>query len=247
MTEFTVYVTLDRRGNIPSPSMDLLKKCCEGLSGCSLRLVWLHPPKKVRGRTISKLVSFQRAHCTHKQLVVHNAIAADHPTASALAGFRMKKYKFTFAQPREQSLEHDYVRMAFGNKPVSCNFNSCLGNCLFIDASGRAGFCPFVQNHVQLNLCHDMDCVYDIFETSEFAQLLKKTIEQRNICKGGCQYFSMCKGGCPLSGEARSPEGCSIRENILSMEEQLGKQGMSDPLFHRQAMEKISEMYRVSL
>ena len=100
----------------------------------------------------------------------------------------------------------DYLKIFMGSRPISCRYRSCLGRTLALDAEGRWGICPYLENNGIINDPAGCESLDEVFQTDRFIRLLKKQVAVRDRCAAGCRYYRGCKGGCPLSAEEPCPE-----------------------------------------
>lgn len=92
----------------------------------------------------------------------------------------------------------DYVRMALQLKPNLCKYTSCLGKTIYIDLDGKLYSCPFSPMRIALNDISTCSLLEDAFDTPQYTEVLKSSIERRSQCQNTCSIYSVCKGGCPL-------------------------------------------------
>ena len=236
---------MDKRGKISPLSKQRLVEYSNLLAGYSLYFTWICTGKKINTHTLREIIKFLRKNCSHKQIILHNAIVLDCKPKSITAKYIMWKYKFQFKDTQSEVVENDYVRMCFGNRPNSCTFNSCLGNCVFVDIAGNIGICPFIKNSIELNDKHDIQSIYDVFESQLFAELLVKSIQKRNLCKANCEFFELCKGGCALVSNDLLQDVCQTQKKLHGTYELLNKKTMNDTTFREQTIEQISKIYQV--
>ena len=165
---------------------------------------------------------------------------------SCFAKHIVKKYKFNILEAYYEQTNNDYIRIIFNNKPCSCEFNSCLGNCLYVNAVGHVGICPFVENDIILNKDITPDTIYDMFNTESFMGLLRRTIEKRKTCKESCPFYEGCKGGCALKGNVSSPiNNCHIYKEIREIASIIQSSQIDNEITRKQRIEQLANMYRI--
>ena len=243
MHKFKIYVELDARLKFSKATKQRLVEYSDLLSECFLTFCWIYPNKKITAKSIFKLVRFERDCCTYKRNIVSNVIVSPLCETSLLSKYAIKKYKFKFEKPHSEAIVHDIKRMSYNNPPKSCTFNSCLGNCVYINALGEPGICPFVENQITLNSQKPLESIYDIFDSESFIALLQKSIQKRKQCKGTCRFFSLCKGSCPLTEEAT--EICCTKSDLERLATSPESCTNLDPDYYEQTIEHLANMYKV--
>lgn len=105
-------------------------------------------------------------------------------------------YKTNFESNYEAML---YFDLAYFNKTnMACEYDSCLGENLFIARDGETYFCYKNLSKSWLGNISDCNSLESLFENETFTNVLDKAIEKRDDCSKKCKIFVKCKGGCPL-------------------------------------------------
>lgn len=136
----------------------------------------------------------------------------------------------------------DYLKVYYGNNPLSCHYNSCLGRTIHITTQGELSICPYIQSGVRLNDLCCCESINDLFVSEQYIELLKGQIQRRNSCRGICPYFTLCKGGCPLCKTPPCPES-----EMLQALESVGDIGVyiKNPVVYEEEMLALSRSFLV--
>lgn len=82
--------------------------------------------------------------------------------------------------------------------PSDCAHNSCLMGWLSVRADGSVFPCAknsdekFLLDHLD-----SIDSLDEVFDTDEYQEVLRMSVERRNVCSG-CDVYPWCNGGCSM-------------------------------------------------
>ncbi len=89
-----------------------------------------------------------------------------------------------------------------------CHFSSCLSKNVMLSSDKSISFCTKTLS--DFTFLKDNSTFETIFSNDKFINILKQSIQHRNICMEECNYYSLCQGGCPL--KIHTKDNCSYKE-----------------------------------
>lgn len=101
-----------------------------------------------------------------------------------------------------------------------CTFNSCLGKWLCLDSNGCIYPCDrLCTEEYNLGNVLNINSIDEIFQSYNFVNILKSSIERRKNCLENCEYYKNCYSGCNanavLNKENSNSVSCYIQKGIL--------------------------------
>ena len=242
MREFTFYVEITSNGCVPNKTWERLKVYVALLKDHMVSFVWMYGNLEISHKSILSILRFEKKECVHKGIIVRNIVISRQKKKGIMATCLMKKYNFVYKKDITEDRKTDITRMCFGNSPISCIYNSCLGSIIVLLSNGELKACPIINCEISLNDRLDIQNIQEVFNTDSFIKLLKDNIEKRNKCKNDCLYFPLCKGGCALeeiSGE------CRIFSAIEKQRKKKNKYDMNNHVYREQRIIEVSNRYKV--
>lgn len=243
MHKFQFYVELNAAGRVTAAQKVRLERYLTLLYQSSVSLFWIQRKGRLRLGGIVQLVALEKRLCSGKGMTLHNRLLAERMTASARWAAKLCRFRLETEQAARGI--NDGVRMAFGNAPLGCMYQSCLGSNVFLRTDGTLAVCPFEPSEVELNDRLELKELTDLFDTESFGAVLSSHISKRAQCKQSCPYFALCKGGCPLCGDETAGENCLVAAEIAKCSALVEKSDMEDPVVLAQHMELLADRYRV--
>lgn len=106
------------------------------------------------------------------------------------------------------------------NEHLDCEYHSCLGRILSVDASGLSFWCRYNRPETELNQMCSAASLAELFNEGVFEDYLDAHINKREFCKGSCSKFEMCQGGCPLQCSLKTGENemCTEQKYLCILE-----------------------------
>lgn len=127
-----------------------------------------------------------------------------------------------------------YIAMAMGSYYRICSNSSCHGKYLSIYPDGTLYNCGRENmSKYPFGNVDEMQSFGEIYNSDGFRELVKGSIERRNICKATCEFFNECAGGCA---------DCAVTEGRINQPAQFSCYFFKKVYSHIKAkMQKIKE------
>lgn len=103
---------------------------------------------------------------------------------------------------------------------TNCEYNSCLGRILSVDASGLSYWCKLSKPETALCQIDSVKTLDELYSNGLFEDYLDAHLKKREFCMKSCSGYGMCQSGCPLHCDLKTVqnEQCTEQEYLDVME-----------------------------